>query len=277
MINWNSVNSGGGDAGTSTSYLMRDTLGDQATGFSTSTNYQLSAGYRSEDGGLSSLSFSLGTQENGTLVSYSFFSPSSSQVISSFASSFSVDDLLAVVEDIGTSQLVSVGKIQSITGNVITVDRWDGATSTMLSVPSGGDDALYRLGGSSASLGILSASAVRTAVTATQVTSNAQNGYTLSVIEDGHLRVSTSTYILPVSDGAVSVGSEEYGWRAFGQRAVSTTQDYAFPTSAVAIQSSSGLAEEAERIAVVYKAGISPSTPSGNYAHVVYYTLTANF
>jgi hypothetical protein len=277
LINWSSLNSGGDDSGTSTNYILRDTLGEQAVGFSTSTNFSVSAGYRAGDFDASSLGFSLGTQDNASQASYTFFSATSAQVISAAASSFSQDDLLAVAENIGSSQEVSVGRVQSISGNVITVDRWDGATSTMSAVPSGGDDYVYRLSGAAASLGQLSASVVKTSITATQVTSNAANGYTVSVSEDGQLRVSTSTFVIDVSDGAVTAGFEEYGWRAFGQRATSTSQDYAFSTTSSSVQSSSALAAEAERIAIVYKAAVASNTPAGNYSHVVYYTVTANY
>lgn len=278
MINWSSVNSGGGDAGTSTSYLMRDTLGDQATGFSTSTNYTASAGYRAgdQDEG-ASLHFKIGTQENATQVSYSFFSVSSSSVIVGSAASFAVDQLIGVAEDVGASQLVSVGKISDISGNVITVDRWDGATSTMSSIPAGSNDFVYRLEGSGASLGALSASVVKTSITATDVTSDAANGYTVSIYEDGDLRYTSTTVIFDVADASVTAGSEEYGWRPFGQRAANAGQDNAFTTTTKTLQQSSGLASDAERVGLVYKAAISNNTPAGVYAHVVYFVMTANY
>ena len=77
MINWNSVNSGGRcgniDELFDARYIGRP-------GYGIFDIYELSVVRWVSFGrwGLSSLSFSLGTQENGTLVSYSFFSPSSS-------------------------------------------------------------------------------------------------------------------------------------------------------------------------------------------------------
>lgn len=56
-ITWDSVNQGGLDVSTSTNYGMKDTIGEIATGESTSTNYQISAGYRVGEGSNSFISF----------------------------------------------------------------------------------------------------------------------------------------------------------------------------------------------------------------------------
>jgi hypothetical protein len=59
QVNWDSVNEGGLDVSTSTNYGMRDTIGEHATGDSTSTNYQISAGYRVGEGSQSFISFKI--------------------------------------------------------------------------------------------------------------------------------------------------------------------------------------------------------------------------
>ncbi len=46
MIESDSINAGGKDLATSSNYSVKDTIGEQATGISTSTNYKISAGYR---------------------------------------------------------------------------------------------------------------------------------------------------------------------------------------------------------------------------------------
>jgi len=46
MVESDSVNVGGKDLATSSNYSVEDTIGEQATGISTSTNYKISAGYR---------------------------------------------------------------------------------------------------------------------------------------------------------------------------------------------------------------------------------------
>ena len=48
LINWDSINSGGDDVSSSTNYRLRDTVGEQATGFSTSTLYSLCLLYTSD-------------------------------------------------------------------------------------------------------------------------------------------------------------------------------------------------------------------------------------
>lgn len=276
-IPWDSVNSGGDDISSSTNFSMRDTIGEQATGDSSSTNFSLQAGYRVGDTTFTALSFVIGTEEVGTRTAYTAFSSSTKTVTVASAASFSVGDILGVVENEGLSERIAVGKITNILGLVITVDQWDGQPSLISAVPSGGDDVVYRMNGSAASLGTLTPVSGKTSLTATQVASDAQNGYTVSVSDDGNLRVSTSTFIVNVSDGAVSIGAEEYGAQVFGSSATGTGSDFAFATSTRSIQHSDTTTASAERVGLVYKAAISAATPSGNYSHNVFYTLTPNY
>jgi len=122
QIPWDSVNSGGEDTGSSTNYQLHDTIGEQATGFSTSTDYTLSAGYRVGDYLRNSIGFNVGTQENSTQIAYSSFSTSTKSVIVTDASGFAVDDLIGVVENQGLTENVAVGKIKHIVGNTLYVD-----------------------------------------------------------------------------------------------------------------------------------------------------------
>jgi len=276
-INWDSINSGGDDVSTSTNYSLHDTVGEQATGDSTSTNYSISAGYRVGEGEDATLSFRIGTQEDATETAYSVFNNAGLFVTVNSTSSFSVDDMIGVVENRGLSQVITIGKVVSITGSDIFVDQWDGSPGSMSASPAGGDDFVYRLSGSTIDFGTLSASTGKTSLTATRVTSDAQNGYTVYVSEDHDLRYTTTTSIIGVTDGTVSVGSEEYGWEVFGSSATSTGSDYSFSTSTQAIQHSATVATTEERVGLVYKISIASNTPAGNYSHLVYYTVTANY
>lgn len=56
-ISWDSINSGGLDVSTSTNYGLKDTIGEAATGNSTSSNYEISAGYRAGEGSNAYISF----------------------------------------------------------------------------------------------------------------------------------------------------------------------------------------------------------------------------
>lgn len=277
QINWDSVNSGGDDISTSTNYQLHDTVGEQATGISSSTNYSVSAGYRVGEGEQAQLSFRIGTQEDATEVAYSAFNNAGLSVTVNSTSSFSVDDLIGVVENKGLSQIFAIGKILSIQGADIVVDQWDGLPGSLNASPSGGDDFVFRLNGNSINFGTLNSSLGNTSLTATRVTSDAQNGYTVYVSEDHDLRYTISDSIRGVTDGTVSLGSEEYGWRVFGSSATSTGSDYSFSTSTQAIQHSDTVAATEERVGLEYKISIDNNTPAGNYSHLVYYTVTANY
>ncbi len=276
QVNWDSINSGGLDTSTSTNFNLRDTIGEQATGYTTSTNYTLSSGYRTGDKDQATLSFNIGTQENETAVLYTVFDNAGKTVTVSVTSSFSVGNLIGVVENIGLSQLIAIGRITDITGAVITVDKWDGVPVAMSLNPDGVNDYVYRMNGNTVSFGTLTSSVAKTSLTGTRVTSIAVNGYTVYVNADGNLRYGTA-YIQNVSDGTVTLGAEEYGWQSYGSKATSTGSDHAFSTLTQEIQSSTTTAETEERVGLIYKISISNFTSAGNYSQVVYYTLTANY
>ena len=276
-IKWDSINSGGNDTSTSTNFGLRDTIGEQATGFTTSTNYTLSAGYRTGDSDVGSISFILNTQDNSTQVPYTAYTSSSPYTVTvSSTSGYAVDNMIAVVENLGLSQHIAIGRITSIAGNVFTVDSWDGSPSLINATPSGGDDYVFRLHGNSADLGTLVVTTPKTSLTGTRVSTNSINGYTVYVVSDGNLRYTTSTFITNVSDGAVTLGSEEYGWRVFGDSATNTSMDFPFTTSSQAIQSSLVPVND-QRVGLEYKVAIATSTPAGNYSQVITYLMTVNF
>ncbi len=277
QVNWDSVNSGGTDVGTSTNYSLRDTVGEQATGFSTSTNYTVSAGYRTGDEAGMALSFQIGTIEDSTEQAYSSYNTTTKQIVVTNGAAFLVDDFIAVVENKGLNQKISFGKIRTINVNTIIVDRWDGDQDSVGGAPSGGDDFVYRMNGNSVAFGQLSSVSAKTSMTGTRVSSDAQNGYTVYVSEDGNLRNGTSTHILDVVDGQVTVGSEEYGWRVFGDKATNTGSDFAFSTSTTAIQNSASRTLDYEGVGLVYKISIAQFTPAGSYSHIVQYTITPNY
>lgn len=277
QINWDSVNSGGEDTSSSTNFQLRDTLGEAGTGLSQSESYQISAGYRAGDTQDPSLSLTIGTQENQTSVPWSAFSNAGKQVTVDSAANFSTGDYIGVVENVGASQLVAYGKVASISGSDITVDAWDGEPGSISASPNGGNDLVYRLDGSSAALGTSLVGSVATSLTITDVVSNAQNGYTVSVQADGGLRNADGLTVADVADGVVSAGSEEYGGKAVGAYATSTGSDFSIPTASTRdIQDSTSFGNY-DRVGVIYKFSAAASTASGNYAQLIYYRLTGNF
>ena len=277
QILWDSVNVGGEDTSTSTNFQLRDTIGEHGTGTSTSASYSMSAGYRVGDTQDPFITFSIGTQENATEAAFTAFSNAGKTVTVTSAADYAVGDYVGVVENKGLSQLIAIGKITDITGTVMTVDAWSGEPSSISAIPGGSDDFAYRMNGSSAVLGLQTTSVGTTSFTRTNIVTNAESGYTIKVQTDGDFRVSTSTFFINVSDGAVTVGSEEYGGEVVGSLGLGTGSDFAFSSTGTrTVQESSTYASN-DRIGLVYKLSVAPETPSGNYQQVITYTATANF
>ncbi|MBU1349102.1 hypothetical protein KJ781_03465 [Patescibacteria group bacterium] len=272
---WDSINSGGNDSSTSTNFLLRDTVGEQAVGLSTSTNYSIRAGYRQGDTDMTIASFSIGTQVNSSETTFTAFSQVGKTVTVASQAQFSTGTFIGVVENKGLTQLVAIGKILSMAGNVLTVDGWEGVPGSLSATPSGGDDFVYRIDGYAAEFGVLTSSIGVTSLTHTSVSTNLENGYTVSVQSDGDLRYGVGASIANVSDGSVSLGSEEYGARVYGTMATSTGSDLAFSTTTRPVQESTTFADD-ERIGLIYKVTITSDTPAGDYAQSVYYTFTPN-
>lgn len=274
-IKWDSVNSGGDDYSSSTNYYLSDTVGEQGAGISSSTNFAVSAGYRYGISDSTILSFEIGTQENLTNTGYTAFDNAGKTITVTSTVYLSEGNFIAVVENQGLSQVVAIGKIVSIAGLTVTVDQWDGNPAGIGATPSGGDDYIYRLEGSSVGFGTLSANIGRTALTFSNVTCNTPNGYTVKVNADGNLR-SGSNSISNVSDGSVTSAFEEYGAHVYGSSATSTSGDFSFSTATVDIQTNTSYTTK-DRIALVYKIAITGNTPSGSFSQSIYYTVTPNF
>jgi hypothetical protein len=275
-IGWDSINSGGSDTSTSETYQLRDTIGEAATGVSTSTNYQLSAGYRVGDASEASLTLVIGTQENVTKQAWTAFSNGSKTVTVASASGYATDTYIGVVENEGAAQLVAVGKITAIAGQLITVDSWSGEPGSLSASPAGNNDFTYRLNGSNADLSARALNTVGTSLTFVDVLSTYENGYTVTVQASSTLQQASGLAIADVSDGSVTSGSEEYGGEAVGTNVISAG-DFAFPvTSTRNVQKSITYADH-ERAAILYKISINSGTPTGNFGQVLYYRLTPNF
>lgn len=275
IVNWDSVNSGGADNSTSTNYVLKDTIGGQATGYSSSTNYQLRAGYRTGDMDLATLNFSIHTENSSVKSLYTTFNSLANTVVVASTSGFSVGDMIAAVEQVGLGEKAAIGRIASIVGSTISVDKWDGQTGTMVISPSGATSFVFRLDGSTVSFGNLTGPTTATSLTGTRVTTNAVNGFTVYVQTNGGLTTGV-TAITNVSDGIVSSGQEEYGWGVQGATATSTPFDQPFAVSATPIQQSTTFVNS-EGVVLIYKLSVISSTTAGAYAQTVSYTATANF
>lgn len=277
QINWDVINVGGDDFASSLNYQLNDSLGGIADGTSTGLIYELRAGYRAAESTTHLLRFTLGAQESATQVTYSAFSNASKTVTVSSAGYMSVGDYVGVVENEGFSQLVAVGRVVAIASNTITVDGWSGDHASMSATPAGGGDFVYRLGGAALAFGTVAAGTQNTSLAAISVDSTASNGYTVYIQGDGLLRSGASS-ISSVTDGSVSLGSEEYGMSVTGTRAFATGVDTAVTTTQRIIgQSLIVSASTGDRVAMTFKLSITASTAAGSYEQLVYYTLTANY
>ena len=127
----------------------------------------------------------------------------------------------------------------------------------------------------SVSLSSLSASVVNSANQTLTITTNSPTGYTTTIIEDGNLR-SGSDDINDVTDGSVTLGSEEYGISTSGAAGQYNSTDTTITGVAKTIATTSTIAIS-EQTVVTYKAAISGTTVAGSYSHTVTFTTTANY
>ena len=276
QITWDDINVGGTDQSSSSNYYLDDSIGGLATGDSTSSEYSLSAGYRIGDNLLPYLSFDIGTQNTNIQSAWTAFSNGGLTVTVADDSGFATGTFIGVIENEGFGQLVAIGKIASILSGTITVDSWVGDSASLSSTPAGSDDYVYPLTSNGVDFGLLYQEIEYARLQYTSVTTNAENGYTVSVIADTSLE-SGSQNIHPVEDGEVTVTSEEYGIESVGSLAVSTDTDIAIPTStASSIQTSASSASD-DRMGIIYKLSIDGRTPTGNYSQTVRYRVTGNF
>ncbi len=276
-INWDTVGVGGDDTADSANYSLRDTIGGFAVGTSTGSSYQLSGGYRALES-LNSITFVTKTQDASVQGAYTALNISGKTVtLSAATSSFSAGDYVAVAENKGFSQLVVVGKVSSVLGAVITVDRFDGATGTIGATPSGDDDYVYRLGSASVAFGKVSTSGQNTAISMVSVLSSVPTGYTVYVQGNQTLKNESATVISSPAT-TIALGTEAYGASVTGTRAYLPDTDIGVTTTARAIARSTTISSSGpERVAMTYKLSITASTSAGNYSQNVYYTVTANY
>jgi len=163
-----------------------------------------------------------------------------------------------------------------------SLGEWQGLTSSTSYTLKGGfsgiwgDNSLtFSLNSTSLSLGTLSSSAVSSATTYASSTTNYSGGYALYISESAGL-ASGSNVIDDVSDGSVSSGSEEYGIRTSGSSGQYNSTDTSITSSWKKIAENSSAATS-DSVGVIFKASISPSTPSGTYSQTVSFAAVAQF
>lgn len=268
-IQWDSVGVGGADTNSSANYQLRDTMGNSSIGNSSSSSYQIAAGYRQ---GIFDqiITFDVFAQNN---ASERVATGLSGNTISASTSGLSVNDFIVVIQDKGGSQVSAIGQIQSLGVGTITVDELkDNGTTPVI---DGTNDYLYRLSGTSVDLGDIITSAISTAIVGFNVTADLEGGYVVQVYEDGNLR-DGSNDIDDVTDGSVTTGFEEYGGISSDTSLPFGIQDTAFTSNYQDVASETNAAF-ASRNFLTLKACISGSTPNGNYGHTLNLIVSGNF
>lgn len=273
QIRWDSVNTGGSDTGSSTSYQLRDTVEPTVAGRTSSASYNLDQGYR---GGVFDqvVSFDLRAQSFASV--YTATSLSSLTVTLTSVSGISVNDYVVLIQDRGVSQVSAIGKVTAIGASTITVDSFtnSGTAPTI----DGTNDYLYILSGATVSYGTLSDSFVSTAIISFEVSTDSASGYVVQVSDDGNFR-SGSNDVDDVTDGTVSEGAEEFGGRSSDTTLANSTfdtADSAITTTRQDVVTRSSMSI-GDRSFVTLKASISTSTTAGSYGNVISFIASGNF
>lgn len=280
-IDWDSLNTGGNESATSSSYRLHDTIGDIAAGTSTGSSYQLAAGYRAGEV-VESISIAVAAQSSTSTYDsvYSAIDTGMGTVTVTTPGAFTVGDAIAVVENLGFSQLTAIGQISSIVGSTLTVTNFQ-TSGAMSPSPSGGNDFVFRLSGTALPFGALSTAVEPTLVLRLLVHSTVLNGYSVYVQGVTALNDGSGHVVSPVIDGSVTLGSEEYGSQGLGMRATSLGTDLGVTTTPRLVQTSPTISDEitlgGDQTAQVFKLAITGSTTAGSYAQTIFYSLIPRY
>lgn len=272
-IRFDNVGSGGEDTSSSSSYQLRDTIGGTSSQGGSSTSYQANSGFRA---GIfdPSVEYELFIQSSSTEVGASGLAGTTVTV--STTTGYSTEDMIAIVQDKGASQVTAIGKVAGLTATTLTVDFLTDAGVTP--VIDGTNDYVYALNGSGVSLGVLSDTALSTAIVAWESNTDTDEGYSVYVIEDDDLKAGGDT-IPDVTDGTVNVGSSEYGGRSSDTSlSLSTfdTEDSAI-TSALQQVGSRSSAEFQSRDFVTLKVAVSDTQQEGAYSHSLNFVYVGDY
>lgn len=275
QIQWDTIGPGGSDTSSSSSYRLRDSIGNGLDGLSSSGSYRLDAGYRA---GIydPTVYFNLFSQNMNSQVGAT--SLASTTVGVSTTSGYSVGDYIVIVQDEGLSQVTAMGRITAVGGSSLTVDFLsDGGTSPTI---DGTGDYVYELSSTTLPLTTLSSTTASTGVVGWDVTADVPSGYGMYVVEDTDLQASGgSPVITDVADGAVTLGSIEYGARSSDTSLASSTfdtQDTAFTTQLQQIGSRSAVSFKS-RDFITLKAAVDATIANGTYSQTLTFVFVGNY
>ena len=264
QIQWDSISAGGDDTSSSSSYILRDSVDPSSASQGSSTSYELDQGYRA--GVYDRVAdFEIFIESRSTQVSA--ISVTDTAVTVSSVSGFTVGDMVLIVEDEGESQISAMGKITSINVTTITVDQWHYAT--VMPTVGGVDDYLYNMNATVTTMPDPTPSVLATTAIGWEVTADVGDGYSVYVYENQDLTTGTDT-ITDVADGAVTVGSREYGARSSDTTLSSDfdTQDVAITSTLQQVGSRASNTFES-RDFLTLKSSANGFEASGTYSHTI--------
>lgn len=124
-------------------------------------------------------------------------------------------------------------------------------------------------------LGTLGTGGVSTCDYDISTTTNSEDGYATTIIEDGNLRNGSNT-IDDVGDGTVTAGDEEYGIGLTGTNKA-FADDRAITGTAQTVASVGSGPVTSDTVTITHKASIDVATVAGEYAHTVTLISTGTF
>lgn len=268
-IQFDSVQAGGDDTGSSTTYQLRDSVGGNSDGNASSTTYNLTAGYRQgifdqvatfETYGMNRVSETAATALVGTVVTLNT------------VDGVSVGNMAYLVQDQGTNQRTGFGKVIDITGNDVTLDSLTtlGGSLTI----NGSADYFYTANTNYLDLGVLNSSNLSTTMLGWTVDADVSGGYSVYAYEDHdmQLTIDLETFVITdVADGTVSAGVSEYGARASDSTLVGSsfdTTDHNFSTAYQLVGSRTSNSLQ-NRDFLLIKAAVQSGQEPGNYGHTL--------
>jgi hypothetical protein len=134
----------------------------------------------------------------------------------------------------------------------------------------------FVLSSNACALGTLTSSSVSSCNYNITTTTNSEDGYATTILEDGNLR-DGSNVITDVADTVVSAGSTEYGIGTSGADGQYNAADTAITGTAKTIALDASGPISAQAVTVTHKASITSAVLAGAYSHTVTLVSTGTF
>jgi len=274
-IQWDTVGSGGDDTSSSSSYELRDSVGG-LPGSGSSSTYEENSGYRA---GIydQTVDYEIFPQDVNSQVAATALSGLTVSVTTS--AGFTVGDMIAVVQDEGSSQVSAIGVVTSVpSGTSVVVDELhDNGTAPTI---DGSNDYVYELTGSTMTLPSVSPTTLSTGIIGWNVNAEVGQGYSVYALAENVL-TRGSNPIPDVTDGSVTIGSSEYGARSSDSTLASSTfdtQDTGFGSGSAPVQVASRSGTSfASRDFVHLKVAVGSSQEAGAYAQILTFIFVGDY